>query len=92
MKANYKNDVMVKVIFFALTILPAMLFAQSDSLLKLNGFQESRNKINQTSMIVLGSWAVGNLLSGTYGNFKAKGEAKYFNQFNACLLYTSRCV
>lgn len=83
MKSNHKNDVMVKVIFFALTILPAMLFAQSDSLLKLNGFQESRNKINQTSMIVLGSWAVGNLLSGTYGNFKAKGEAKYFNQFNA---------
>ncbi|AFH47831.1 Hypothetical protein IALB_0117 [Ignavibacterium album JCM 16511] len=34
-------------------------------------------------MLALGSWAVGNILVGTYGNFKAGGEAKYFHQFNA---------
>ncbi|MCS7053301.1 MAG: hypothetical protein NZM09_06155 [Ignavibacterium sp.] len=34
-------------------------------------------------MLVLGSWAVGNILIGTYGNFKSKNEAKYFHQFNA---------
>ncbi|MCX7611732.1 MAG: hypothetical protein N2043_09125 [Ignavibacterium sp.] len=39
--------------------------------------------INQTAMIVLGSWAVGNILTGTYGNFKASSETKYFHQFNA---------
>jgi hypothetical protein len=40
-------------------------------------------KINETAMLVLGGWAAGNILAGTYGNFKAKGEAKYFHQFNA---------
>jgi hypothetical protein len=40
-------------------------------------------KINETAMLVLGSWAAGNILVGTYGNFKASGEAKYFHQFNA---------
>ncbi len=39
--------------------------------------------INETAMLVLGSWAAGNILVGTYGNFKASGEAKYFQQFNA---------
>lgn len=34
-------------------------------------------------MLVLGGWAVGNILVGTYGNFKANGEAKFFHQFNA---------
>jgi len=39
--------------------------------------------INETAMLVLGSWAAGNILVGTYGNFKSSGEAKYFQQFNA---------
>lgn len=55
--------------------------AQSDSLLK--DFHLERMNINESAMLVLGSWAVGNILVGTYGNFKAKGEAKYFHQFNA---------
>ncbi|GIV45588.1 MAG: hypothetical protein KatS3mg036_0406 [Ignavibacterium sp.] len=55
--------------------------AQSDSLLK--DFHLERMNINESSMLVLGSWAVGNILVGTYGNFKASGEAKYFHQFNA---------
>lgn len=46
-------------------------------------FEKSRQNINQNAMLVLGSWAVGNILLGTYGNFKAKNEAKYFHQFNA---------
>jgi hypothetical protein len=39
--------------------------------------------INENAMLILGSWAVGNILVGTYGNFKTTGEAKYFHQFNA---------
>ncbi len=50
---------------------------------QLRAFQESRNNINSAGMLVLGSWAVGNILLGTYGNFSANGEAKYFHQFNA---------
>jgi hypothetical protein len=34
-------------------------------------------------MIILGSWAVGNILLGAYGNYKASGDTKYFHQFNA---------
>lgn len=55
--------------------------AQSDSLFR--EFHLDRMKINETAMLVLGGWAVGNILVGTYGNFKATGEAKYFHQFNA---------
>lgn len=55
--------------------------AQSDSLLQK--FHLERMNINESAMLVLGSWAVGNILVGTYGNFKASGEAKYFHQFNA---------
>jgi hypothetical protein len=59
------------------------LFAQEPTDKHLQNFQHSRNDINQTAMLVLGSWAAGNILIGTYGSIKAKGEAKYFHQFNA---------
>ena len=55
--------------------------AQSDSV--FYSFHQNRMNINETAMLVLGGWATGNILIGTYGNFKAKGEAKYFQQFNA---------
>ena len=58
-------------------------FAQSITNKQIQSFQQERNDINQTAMLVLGSWAAGNILIGTYGNFKANGEAKYFHQFNA---------
>ena len=50
---------------------------------QLRSFQAERNSINHTAMLVLGSWAVGNIIVGTYGNFTATGQAKYFHQFNA---------
>lgn len=52
----------------------------SDSLLT---FHQVRMNINESAMFVLGGWAAGNILIGTFGNFKAKSEAKYFHQFNA---------
>jgi len=74
----------VKLLFLALLLIPiSQLIAQeniSDSLLS---FHQSRMSINETAMLVLGGWAVGNILVGSYGNFKASGEAKYFHQFNA---------
>lgn len=56
-------------------------FAQQEN--SLLDFEKSRQNINQAAMLVLGSWAVGNILLGTYGNFKTKNETKYFHQFNA---------
>ena len=58
-----------------------MVSAQSDSLYQ--SFHLSRLNINQNAMLVLGGWAAGNILIGTYGNFKASGDSKYFHQFNA---------
>jgi hypothetical protein len=50
---------------------------------QIRSFQAEKNDINRTAMLVLGSWAVGNIIVGTYGNFTATGQAKYFHQFNA---------
>lgn len=66
-----------------LLLLSESVFSQNDSSLHLQNFQMERKDINETAMLVLGGWAVGNILVGTYGNFKASGEAKYFHQFNA---------
>ncbi len=49
----------------------------------IQSFEISRQVTNKTGMIVLGSWAVGNILLGAYGNYKASGDTKYFHQFNA---------
>lgn len=45
-------------------------------------FESERININKNGMIVLGSWAVGNILLGTYGNYKYNGQTKYTHQFN----------
>lgn len=76
-----KKFIYLKLYFSFLLIISASAYAQSDSLLQ--SLQVNRQKINETGMLVLGGWAVGNVLLGTYGNFKANGEAKYFHQFNA---------
>jgi hypothetical protein len=74
MKKNFYISVFI--VFFS-----QIVNAQSDSLFR--EFHLERMKINESAMLVLGGWAVGNILVGTYGNFKASGEAKYFHQFNA---------
>ena len=47
------------------------------------GFEQHRQQINKTGMLVLGTWAVGNILTGAYGHFTATGKARYFHQMNA---------
>ena len=74
----------LKLIFLLFLLFPAVvILAQDSNSESFRFFQQERNNINETAMIVLGSWAAGNILAGTYGNFKASGEAKYFYQFNA---------
>ncbi|NWF90342.1 MAG: hypothetical protein HXY50_12890 [Ignavibacteriaceae bacterium] len=79
-KSNYMSKIILFCFFFLLE-LTFEIFPQSDSLFQ--SFHQSRNSINENAMLVLGGWAAGNILVGTYSNFKAKGEAKYFHQFNA---------
>lgn len=74
----------VKLLFLALLLIPiSQLIAQENISDSLMSFHKSRMSINETAMLVIGGWAAGNILIGTYGNFKASGEAKYFHQFNA---------
>jgi hypothetical protein len=60
-----------------------MLSVYSQSNKAIQSFEQERQNINRTGMLVLGSWAAGNILIGTYGIVKTKGEAKYLHQFNA---------
>ncbi len=46
-------------------------------------FENSRREINRDGMLVLGGWAVANIIAGSIGNFSSIGESKYFWQFNA---------
>lgn len=55
----------------------------AQSSLSMQSFQSERIAMNKSGMVVLGSWAIGNILLGAYGNQKATGEAKYVHQFNA---------
>ncbi len=45
-------------------------------------FEMHRQDINRSAMLVLGSWAVGNMLVGTYGHFNTTGQVREFHQFN----------
>jgi hypothetical protein len=81
MKNNKRKIVCLMSIFLLLPLHVAL--AQGNLTEYIQTFQQERNSINQTAMLVLGSWAVGNILVGSYGNFNAKDEAKYFHQFNA---------
>jgi hypothetical protein len=56
---------------------------QSGEMDQIRLFQAERNSINHTAMLVLGSWAIGNIIIGTYGTSTATGQVKYFHQFNA---------
>lgn len=78
----------MKIGFSHLALLALILFlstetAEGQAIGPLQSFQEERNAINKTGMLVLGSWAVGNILVGTIGNQKSGGDTKYFHQFNA---------
>jgi hypothetical protein len=71
---------MKKIFIVALMICSLGLWAQSnESLIDLN---QHRLDINRTGMIILGSWAVGNMAMGAAGYYNSTGEAKYFHQMN----------
>ena len=49
----------------------------------LSEFNEWRLQRQKTGMLVLGSWAVGNIAIGTALSASKEGSAKYFHQMNA---------
>lgn len=67
-------------IFLFILYIANQVFANNDK--SLNEFKQKNITTNQNAMVVLGSWAVGNILVGSYGNFTTTGVTKYFHQFN----------
>ncbi len=64
------------VLFFSISV-----YSQSHA--SLQDFDSKKMMINKNAMIILGSWAVGNIIIGSIYNFRLNGEIKYFHQFNA---------
>jgi hypothetical protein len=73
-------------LLFQLTICTAVLLLVNGLYaMEPNPFQQyeiQRLDINRSAMLVLGSWAVGNMLVGTYGHFNTTGQIREFHQFN----------
>lgn len=72
-----------KLVFQAILLVilcATIVHAQSDSLFQ--SFHLSRLEINEKAMLILGGRAAGNILTGTYGNFKANGNAKTDRKFH----------
>jgi len=76
-----KIRILISITFIIMVLPFTKSGAQNPS--AIQSFEISRQVTNKTGMIVLGSWAVGNILLGAYGNYKASGDTKYFHQFNA---------
>lgn len=72
-------------LFFAIALafvffLPTEVFAQETP--QLQGFNQTRIDYNQKGMIILGSWAVGNMVWGGIGASQTSGQTKAFHQMN----------
>ena len=48
----------------------------------LDDFNEKRLQLNRSGMMVLGSWAIGNMAVGGAGYYNSSGSVKYFHQMN----------
>jgi hypothetical protein len=74
-----------KPLFFTLALIcvlffPIEVFAQN--IPQLQDFNQTRIDYNQKGMVILGSWAVGNMVWGGIGAGQTSGEIKAFHQMN----------
>ncbi|MEO6584242.1 MAG: hypothetical protein ABIO05_07945 [Ferruginibacter sp.] len=49
----------------------------------LNRYNEKRQNINKNGLLVIGSWAAGNIIYGSIASSQAVGSNKYFHRMNA---------
>lgn len=54
----------------------------SQQIPELESFNETRLNYNQKGMLILGTWAVGNMIWGGVGASQTSGETKAFHQMN----------
>lgn len=67
----------VSLLFLLFFLFAQNVFAQDNS-----AFNQKRKNINQAGMIILGSWAVGNIVLNPILARNAQGSDKYFHQMN----------
>ena len=48
----------------------------------LNYYNEQRQKINKNALLVIGSWAAGNIIYGSIASSQTVGSPKYFHRMN----------
>ena len=65
-------------LFFALA-----LPAAAQGFVELERINQIRLDYNQQGMLILGAWAVLNLLLGSIGSFRTRGQSQAFHQMNA---------
>lgn len=73
-----KRRVPAFLFLIVLFFFPFEVFSQ-----ELAEFNQKRNQINKTGMIILGSWAAGNIVMNPLLGRQAVGSDKYFYQMNA---------
>jgi hypothetical protein len=66
-------------IFFIIIFFFSAAISQTSELTNFNTY---RNEVNQTAMLALGGWAIGNITVGSVLYFKTSGSNKYFHQMN----------
>lgn len=67
------------ILLFLFLLVVAALFAQTDNLLQINELRFDKQRIG---MLVLGTWAVGNIATGALLAGQRQGEDKYFHIMN----------
>ncbi len=65
-------------LFFVFT-----LPVSAQELADLEGFNQTRLDYNQQGMLILGTWAVVNLVWGAVASFRTRGQTQAFHQMNA---------
>lgn len=61
----------------------AVLPAEAQGFAELERINQIRLDYNQQGMLILGAWAVLNLVVGILGSFQTKGQVQAFHQMNA---------
>ncbi|MDG1276345.1 MAG: hypothetical protein P8O16_03630 [Algoriphagus sp.] len=69
-------------IFIALLLLFIPWHAFAQEIPELSAFNQTRINYNESGMIILGSWAVGNMIWGGIGASNSTGQTKAFHQMN----------
>ena len=76
----------MKILPFAFLFFLFLLFSPIDifgqEIPGLESFNEKRIEYNKTGMVILGSWAIGNMVWGAAGASNSTGQTKAFHQMN----------